>query len=694
MGSISAHVRPDRGSRPACTELVPSTQLVVRKEIDKRSSIPYNGLVPPTEPQRDEKTSAVGQRVAELEAELARARLELAAANCELSNLRKAYRRALEQLQLLQRRLFMAKSERPVTPAEQLEFKDLCEEVARLEKLLDAAAPEQEPEAPAPPPGTPGNGKKKRPNHKGRRDLDLSKLPVVRIEILDPALEGTAERIGFDERSRLGYERGGHRQIVLALARYKVVEVPPPAPVCGAELSAPAPVQAPLGEAAPEPSVAPTVVDSSEDQAPEVLCQSIDAGGEAPATSAVAFGVCPSPPRSRAKSAPEKASYVMATPPRELVRRGLLAPSLIAHLFVSKYVMGTPFFRIESNMAFEGAKLDRGTMCRYGEEVGAALGGIVLSMRDDAMHHAFCLSTDATGVRVQPEPLADGRRQPCKKGHFFVVLADRDHIFFEYQAKHTSAVVCEMFRGFSGYIQADAHAIYDALFRGDALPPDDGDTGPPKEVGCWAHARRRFWEATVCKYPLGIEGLRQIGAIFAADEKLGSVAPAQRKALRLKYIKPMVDDFFAWVARQILEPRERGLVSSALGYSSRQQAALERFLEDGRLRLDNNGAERAFKPIATGRRAWLFFGSDDHASAAANLLSLIASCKLHGLDPEAYLAEVIHVMPYWPRERYLELCPRDWLRTRARLDEAELARELGPITVPAALPSEEQPLPR
>ena len=162
----------------------------------------------------------------------------------------------------------------------------------------------------------------------------------------------------------------------------------------------------------------------------------------------------------------------------------------------------------------------------------------------------------------------------------------------------------------------------------------------------------------------------------------------------LKYIKPLVDAFFTWVAAQLLVPRERGLVASALGYASRQQQALKRFFEDGRLRLDNNGSERAFKPIATGRRAWLFFGSDDHASAAGNLLSLLASCKLHGLDPEAYLGEVIHVMPYWPRERYLELCPRDWLKTRARLDETELARELGPITVPSALPSEEQPLPR
>ncbi|AUX37891.1 uncharacterized protein SOCE836_101290 [Sorangium cellulosum] len=88
--------------------------------------------------------------------------------------------------------------------------------------------------------------------------------------------------------------------------------------------------------------------------------------------------------------------------------------------------------------------------------------------------------------------------------------------------------------------------------------------------------------------------------------------------------------------------------------------------------------------------AWLFFGSDDHASAAANLFSLVASCKLHHLDPEAYLADVIRVMPYWPRGRYLELAPRYWARTRARLVAEEMKLPLGPITVPPPLPAEEQ----
>jgi hypothetical protein len=136
----------------------------------------------------------------------------------------------------------------------------------------------------------------------------------------------------------------------------------------------------------------------------------------------------------------------------------------------------------------------------------------------------------------------------------------------------------------------------------------------------------------------------------------------------------------------------RGPVATAFGYATRHEQAFRRFLDDGRLRLENNASERALRHIAVGRKAWLFFGSDDHAQAGANLFSLIASCKLHGLDAETYLAEIIRVVPYWPRDRYLELAPKYWAATRARLDQRQRERPLGPITVPPPA-SEEQSSP-
>jgi transposase len=385
------------------------------------------------------------------------------------------------------------------------------------------------------------------------------------------------------------------------------------------------------------------------------------------------------------------AQLYTAPRPKELLRRVLIAPSLLAHLLVAKYAMGMPFFRCEEALAREGVELDRGTMCRYAEDAGASLGAIVQACAKEALSTAVCLSTDATGVAIQPVPLADKSRQPCKKGHFFVVLADKDPIFFEVQAKHTREAVCEMFRGYSGTIQADASAIYDALYRGEAV---DDESPAPLEVGCWSHGRRKFWEAAVCKHALGREGLVRIGAMFERDKKLSGLPPDKKKRLRQQTVRPLVDDFFEWARQRFEEHKhERGRVSQALGYALRQEAALRRFLEDGRLEMTNNRAERALRsPIAIGRKAWLFFGSDDHAHAAANLFSLLASCRLHGLDPEAYLRDILRVMPYWPRDRYLELAPRYWLQTRARLDPVVLAREVGPIAVPTANTATEQAL--
>lgn len=377
-----------------------------------------------------------------------------------------------------------------------------------------------------------------------------------------------------------------------------------------------------------------------------------------------------------------RVTIITAPLPRLLIRRGLLAPSMISRIIVQKFRSGMPFFRQEEQLDADGIALDRGTMARTVEDVGASLGPIVLATVADARKNAFCLSTDATGVAIRPEPLADGRRQPCRKGHFFVVLADKKHIFFEFQAKHSSAAVCEMFRGFSGYIQADAHAIYDALFRGDAV---DESTSAPTEVACWAHARRRFWEAAVCGFPVGREGLLRIRKLYELDQSWAALPPSARLQKRQTVLRPLVDEFFDWVrAQSDLTSQERGVVNKALGYALRQKLALRRFLDDGRLRMDNNHSENALRVIASGRKAWLFFGSDDHAQAAANLYSLIAGCKLHGIDPERYLAEVIRVMPYWPLERYLELAPAYWVETRRRLDPAELAAELGHITVPPA----------
>ena len=587
--------------------------------------------------QDDERFVVMASEVASLRDDNASLRGELEKATDALANLRVRYHQLLEELHLLKRRLVVAKAERLDDVADaQLAFDKLLAETQALQKVLDEAAPSDESkDAALPPPGDKPRGRTRNTLPTGRRDLSKCDLPEIRVELPDPQLEGKVERIGVEETSRVAFERGGYRRLVVARIVYK------------------RPVQ-------DEPRQTHGKTDGRTPDAP-------------------------TEPAFR---------FVTAPMPKEIVPRGILAPSMIAHVLAIKYVLGVPFYRYEQQCAREGFALDRGTMCRYAEHVGATLGCIVEAARKEAIATAFCLSTDATGVAIQPTRLEEGKRQPCRKGHFFVTLADKDHVFFDFQPKHTSLAVWQMFKGFSGYVQADAHVIYDALFKG--IPPEGadekpGDCGPPPiEVGCFSHARRKYWEAAVCKHPLGLQGVRLVAAIFEADRRLAKLAPVERKAQRDQTVRPRVDAFFTWARAEHDKRPERGLVATALGYSVRHELALRRFLDDGRLRMDNNSAERQLKAVAVGRRAWLFYGSDDHAGAAGNILSLVASCKLHALDPELYLSEIIRILPYWPRDRYLELAPKYWRPTRARLSPNELELPLGHITVPPP-PSKEQP---
>jgi hypothetical protein len=296
----------------------------------------------------------------------------------------------MEQFELLRRRIFIAKAERVDATQLKLEFASTKQKLDELAAQLGAAAQSGHGVGGRPAGKPPAKAKTK---PKGRRNLaDADHLPERRIEIRDAELASKGTFIGWEESYKLGYQRPEAVRVVIARAKYR------------------------------------TATDAS---APVAL------------------------PDDATVLEQDGARFTILTAPlpRLLVRRGLLAPSMLARVIVQKFRFGLPYFRQEEQLMADGIELDRGTMARSVEDVGASLGPIVLACADDARKHAFCLSTDATGVAIRPEPLPDGRRQPCKKGHFFVVLVDKKHVFFEYQPKHTSAAVCDMFRRFSGYIQ-------------------------------------------------------------------------------------------------------------------------------------------------------------------------------------------------------------------------------------------------
>jgi transposase len=596
-----------------------------RRPLDKIASRSY--LSTHSMPDSDFPTSTTDAtaRITALESALAECRVRIAERDAhiierdarivvlerERDELRAAYERLWLDVELMRRRIFIAKAERVDTAQLELEFKD---KLAALDKLAgtlglfgagDAA-------------GDQGGGS--RPKPKGRRNLRQVKMPEERVELPDPEMEalvaaGQAERLGsFEESSEIAWQRGGPRRLVVARVKYRV----------------------------PDPK----------------------------------------------DEKPETTRIVTAPMPPQVFPRAIAAVSLIAHIAVDKYCDGLPLHRQEERFARLGVPLDRGTMSRYMEHGGATLGAtVVQAMREEAMRTAFCISTDATGVLVQPLP-GNKKRQPCRRAHYFVLIADRDHVFFEYTPKETSAVVSEMFKGFSGYVQADAKSVYDILFRPPPSDDDAADLVERAEVGCLGHARRKLWEATIAKSAVAREGLARLGRIFTLERRWKHCPPVERKALRDQHARPHLVDFFAWAEVQYARVKDqRGLLRSALGYCVRHKDALMRYLEDGRLEPTNNSSERELRRIAVGRHAWLFVGSDDHGAAAGHWFTLVASARLHRLDPEAYLRDVLRVLPHWPRDRYLDLAPKYWAATRARLDPAQLACDLGPLTVPPALPA-------
>lgn len=384
------------------------------------------------------------------------------------------------------------------------------------------------------------------------------------------------------------------------------------------------------------------------------------------------------------------ATVVPAPSPETLFPKALLHTSTVAHILTSKFALGVPHYRLERDLLDQGMRLDRGLMSRYVEHAGNTLGAtVVAAMWRDAIANGQMISTDATGAAIQPTKAKDGKSLACKKGHFFTAVVDAEAVLFAYVERHTSDAVKAIFGEFRGLLQADASSVYEILARGRPPDTDDGIT----LVACWAHCRRYFFEAALCRHPAGVQGLMRIRAMYAIDTAGRRLPREERTAFRVTHLRPLMDEFFTWAAAARDVTPGRNLATKALGYALNQAAELRNVLRDGNIPLDNTRAERALRSVVVGRKNWLFYGTDTHAEAAAAVFSVIATCRMHGLDPFVYFDEVLRVLPYWPQDRYLELAPQHWRATRARFDPVELERPLSHITVPPTSPLATEPLP-
>jgi transposase len=343
-------------------------------------------------------------------------------------------------------------------------------------------------------------------------------------------------------------------------------------------------------------------------------------------------------------------------------------PSAIAHVAVSKYDDILPLHRQERISDRNGFIVPRSTQCGW---LGAAYQvcyRVVDAMFDDSKARAFCMATDATSVPMRA-PAA------CARRHIFVFIADQDHVVFRHAAENTSAVVGEFLQGFRGNLLADAAPVYDALYRG----------GDILEHACWFHCRRYFWRALASERELAMEAIAILGELFKADRGCRAIEMPARTAARAEATRPVLAMFDRWIDhhRGLVDPR--GRLDKAIGYYDNQREALHRFLADGRLRLDNNISEAALRNAVLGVNNWTFFANETGLQWYTTFRSLLASCRLHGLNPQDYLEQLLRLAPHWPVPRLLALAPKYWTKTVATLDADQRALLVRPWeTAPAA----------
>jgi transposase len=208
---------------------------------------------------------------------------------------------------------------------------------------------------------------------------------------------------------------------------------------------------------------------------------------------------------------------------------------------------------------------------------------------------------------------------------------------------------------YAGLMQADAYAGFNRLYDAGSK------AGPIIEAACWAHARRKFFDlARLSKAPIAIAAVERIDALFAIEREINGLVPSERLRVRQERSRPLVVGLENWLREQRGRVSKNSETGKAINYSLKRWLALTRFLDDGRLCMSNNAAERELRAVAVGRKNWTFAGSDEGGRRAAALYTLIATAKLNDVDPQGWLADVLARLPDHPAKRLDELLPWNW----------------------------------
>jgi transposase len=350
-------------------------------------------------------------------------------------------------------------------------------------------------------------------------------------------------------------------------------------------------------------------------------------------------------------------AVVQAPAPERLIKGGLPTEAMVASVLVGKYAWHLPLYRQTQMLAVQGLDIKRSVLAFWVGYAAAELKPVYRRLRE------LILTSAKVAVDETTAPVLDPGRGRTKKGYFWAVArddrpwggTDPPAIAFSYAPGRGAIHGLKLLDGYRGIVQCDGYAAYKTIA---AKTPGEAIT----LAFCWAHLRRQFFDiAKGGDAPIASEALERIAAIYAVEKTIRGLSADERRAVRQERSRPLVVALRAWLEHQLTRVSAKATIADEIRYGLNHWDGLTRFLNDGRIELDTNIVERGIRPIVLNRKNALFAGHDEGAENWACIASLIETCKLSGVDPQVYFADVLtRLVNLWPASRIDELMPWAW----------------------------------
>jgi transposase len=354
---------------------------------------------------------------------------------------------------------------------------------------------------------------------------------------------------------------------------------------------------------------------------------------------------------------------VQAPAPERLIKGGLPTEAMVAYVLVAKYAWHLPLYRQAQMLFAQGIDIKRAVLAFWVGYAAAELQPLWLRLRE------LILTAGKIAVDETAAPVLDPGRGRTKKGYFWAVArddrpwggTDPPAVAFTYAPGRGAIHALKLLDLYHGIVQCDGYQAYKTVAR-DAC--DEAIT----LAFCWAHLRRRFFDlAEGGPAPIASDALARIAALYAIEKTIRGHSAEERRAARQQRSKPLVLALKVWFEQQLTRVSAKAKIAEHLNYALNHWDGLTRFLDDGRIELDTNIVERSIRPIVLNRKNALFAGHDQGAENWACIASLIETCKLNGVEPQAYLTDVLtKLVNLWPASRLDELMPWAWAADRSR----------------------------